>query len=734
MGSRNRRTRRKPKKTPRKQRIQKKTLKKALKKILKKQFKGGRLDYETDEKLKMRGQTYRLEQHVEANNDGAIRIFHNIRNRSEKIIVKEIPMVLAQDVIDLVGDPTIQQLQQKGFMVQILDEGEFFLENGEGYYMYAMEPCSGSLEGYIRQLDPTIIQQFKGAFDVLHDVGYVHRDIKLDNALLCNSQVKIGDIDTIVPRNSIRFSGNSELVTTYPYFPFHMYYPLGTMPGGNPRRNPFKKRTQPTQPTYKYSNTHHLLLQNYYTEITDRWGMGLTMWELYTGKPVPFIESDDFNYLLHECLRIHDILCEYYLTDRIDISHPIFKIAVDQEMTRQYNVIELLNLMVEYCIPLEILEQLDQLRSGTRSRGTRSRGTRSRGAKSARAPRNTTHRTRPRQTDPIQELRDAISILESQKTNVEQQKSSLESQLDQLRGRMDDLTNGKTSIKDEYTTQITSLQAQIQQLEGDNQRFVDGIDEIRQQITGLKQTIRDKERELKRLKRAYGSSEKNTNKSRKHIKRINQHYTNELNAIEIQIRKLGDSITRQEDNVRTFEDKIRYFQSEIDRKQNELSDLEQSSPSDNPSSPDSGSDYGQYGQYGQYDQYGQYGQYDQYGQYGQYGPEPEPESQSDDSDSDSDSGYEFAKERNYDPYKILGINKDDDNKTIKKTYHTLAVKYHPDKVRERGGDNEAVEKATAIFKQVNTAYELLKDEGKRLEYDQNLQEESAKFIFINAGG
>ena len=59
-----------------------------------------------------------------------------------------------------------------------------------------------------------------------------------------------------------------------------------------------------------------------------------------------------------------------------------------------------------------------------------------------------------------------------------------------------------------------------------------------------------------------------------------------------------------------------------------------------------------------------------------------------------------------DPYKILGVSGDADQKTIKKAYRTLAAQHHPDK----GGDAER-------FKEVAEAYSILSDDQKRREYD-----------------
>lgn len=66
----------------------------------------------------------------------------------------------------------------------------------------------------------------------------------------------------------------------------------------------------------------------------------------------------------------------------------------------------------------------------------------------------------------------------------------------------------------------------------------------------------------------------------------------------------------------------------------------------------------------------------------------------------------MATKRDY--YEILGVSKSASADEIKKAFRKLAVQYHPDK---QGGDE-------AKFKEINEAYEVLRDAEKRQRYDQ----------------
>ena len=61
-----------------------------------------------------------------------------------------------------------------------------------------------------------------------------------------------------------------------------------------------------------------------------------------------------------------------------------------------------------------------------------------------------------------------------------------------------------------------------------------------------------------------------------------------------------------------------------------------------------------------------------------------------------------------DYYEVLGVNKSSSKEEIKKSFHKMAHKYHPDK--NKGDDTK--------FKEINEAYQVLSDDKKRSSYDQ----------------
>ncbi|MBI4241318.1 MAG: DnaJ domain-containing protein, partial [Candidatus Rokubacteria bacterium] len=77
-----------------------------------------------------------------------------------------------------------------------------------------------------------------------------------------------------------------------------------------------------------------------------------------------------------------------------------------------------------------------------------------------------------------------------------------------------------------------------------------------------------------------------------------------------------------------------------------------------------------------------------------------------------------------DYYKILGVDRNADDKTIKQAYRRLARKFHPDVSKAKG--------ATERFKEINEAYEVLSDPEKRKRYD-NLGPDWQRYVQTGTG-
>src|SRR5271156_4721284 len=63
-----------------------------------------------------------------------------------------------------------------------------------------------------------------------------------------------------------------------------------------------------------------------------------------------------------------------------------------------------------------------------------------------------------------------------------------------------------------------------------------------------------------------------------------------------------------------------------------------------------------------------------------------------------------------DYYEVLGVTRGADANEVKRAYRKLARKYHPDVSKEKNAENK--------FKEVQEAYEVLRDPEKRAAYDQ----------------
>lgn len=75
-----------------------------------------------------------------------------------------------------------------------------------------------------------------------------------------------------------------------------------------------------------------------------------------------------------------------------------------------------------------------------------------------------------------------------------------------------------------------------------------------------------------------------------------------------------------------------------------------------------------------------------------------------------------------DYYYFLGISPDASEEDIKKAYRKLSLKYHPDK-----NDNDDF--FAGRFREIQEAYEILSDSGKRRTYDQNLESHQRSFRY-----
>ncbi|NWS02430.1 DNJB8 protein, partial [Motacilla alba] len=73
-----------------------------------------------------------------------------------------------------------------------------------------------------------------------------------------------------------------------------------------------------------------------------------------------------------------------------------------------------------------------------------------------------------------------------------------------------------------------------------------------------------------------------------------------------------------------------------------------------------------------------------------------------------------------DYYKVLGLQKNASQEDIKKSYHKMALKWHPDK------NPKNKEEAEKKFKELVEAYEILSDPQKRSDYDKSVEESRAR--------
>eukprot|EP00919_Chromeraceae_sp_WS-2016_P073239 GHVR01173209.1.p2 GENE.GHVR01173209.1~~GHVR01173209.1.p2 ORF type:complete len:125 (-),score=49.58 GHVR01173209.1:253-627(-) len=65
-----------------------------------------------------------------------------------------------------------------------------------------------------------------------------------------------------------------------------------------------------------------------------------------------------------------------------------------------------------------------------------------------------------------------------------------------------------------------------------------------------------------------------------------------------------------------------------------------------------------------------------------------------------------------DHYAVLGVDRDASESDIKNAFHTMALKWHPDKCKHNNAQ------ATDMFRKVRLAYEVLRDPVRRSRYEK----------------
>ncbi|KAK8563927.1 hypothetical protein V6N13_005855 [Hibiscus sabdariffa] len=76
-----------------------------------------------------------------------------------------------------------------------------------------------------------------------------------------------------------------------------------------------------------------------------------------------------------------------------------------------------------------------------------------------------------------------------------------------------------------------------------------------------------------------------------------------------------------------------------------------------------------------------------------------------------------AEAKAFDPYKVLGVEKNATQREIQKAFHKLSLIYHPDKNKSKGAQEK--------FAVINNAYDFLSDEEKRKNYDRKREKQGA---------
>ena len=83
-------------------------------------------------------------------------------------------------------------------------------------------------------------------------------------------------------------------------------------------------------------------------------------------------------------------------------------------------------------------------------------------------------------------------------------------------------------------------------------------------------------------------------------------------------------------------------------------------------------------------------------------------------------------------YEVLGLKSSATDEELRKAYRKLSLKFHPDKIVQRGGDSTKKEEAAAKYEKIQEAYHVLVDEKKRLKYDA--LGTPTRYRFVERGG
>lgn len=74
----------------------------------------------------------------------------------------------------------------------------------------------------------------------------------------------------------------------------------------------------------------------------------------------------------------------------------------------------------------------------------------------------------------------------------------------------------------------------------------------------------------------------------------------------------------------------------------------------------------------------------------------------------------LKRSKSKDYYKVLGVSRDADERTIKRAYRQLTKEHHPDKAKSKGVTKEEAEKKMAA---INEAYEVLSNPELKARFD-----------------